>query len=71
MSSYQKAILKDAEQLGFTFDGFDGHGHIRLRHEQADVRYSMAATPGWGSGPQRSSRPWAASTAAKHVSRSE
>jgi hypothetical protein len=46
MSSYQKAILKDAERLGFAFDGFDGDGHIRLRHQQAGIRYSLAATPG-------------------------
>ncbi len=45
MSSHQKTILKNAEQLGFTFDGVDGKGHLRLRHE-AGVRYSMAATPG-------------------------
>lgn len=46
MSGYLQAILKDAGQLGFAFDGFDGNGHIRLRHEQVGARYSMAATPG-------------------------
>jgi hypothetical protein len=40
-----RALLKDAQLLGFTFDGWDGSGHIRLRSEQADVRYSVPATP--------------------------
>ena len=46
MSSYRHELLKDAKQLGFAFDGFDGHGHIRLRHQQTGVRYSVPATPG-------------------------
>ncbi len=46
MSGYVQAIIKDAKQLGFAFDGFDGDGHIRLRNEQAGVRYSVPATPG-------------------------
>ena len=43
MSGYVQAIIKDAKQLGFAFDGFDGDGHIRLRNEQAGVRYSVPA----------------------------
>lgn len=45
MTGYLRDFLKDAEKLGFTFDGYDGRGHIRLINHATGVHYPMAATP--------------------------
>ena len=38
-------FLKDAEQLGFEFDGYNGGGHVRLRNPDTGHTYAAAFTP--------------------------
>lgn len=42
---------RDAERLGFHFDGYTGSGHVRFRNPDIDRVYISAATPsdhrGW------------------------
>lgn len=44
MNSQAREVLRIAEALGFTVDGRDGSGHIRLRHSNGQVT-SVPATP--------------------------
>jgi hypothetical protein len=45
MSGYLHQFLKDAAQLGFIFDGYDGRSHVRLHNSDTGDRYSAALTP--------------------------
>lgn len=40
-----RALMRDAEQLGYEFSGYDGHGHPRVRHTVTGAGYSLPATP--------------------------
>lgn len=45
MKGELREFLKDAEKFGFEFDGYDGHGHVRLYNKTTGDRYPTAATP--------------------------
>lgn len=44
MSDDLRKFLRNAEALGFTRDGIDGSGHIRLRHISGR-KMSIASSP--------------------------
>ena len=45
MSGYLREFLKDAELLGFTFAGYDGNNHVRLRNEATGATYPAPFSP--------------------------
>jgi hypothetical protein len=45
MSSYLHDLLDQAGKLGFTPDGRDGRGHVRLRNADTGDLYSVAFSP--------------------------
>jgi hypothetical protein len=45
MSSYLHDLLDQAGKLGFTPDGRDGNGHVRLRNTDTGDLYSAAFSP--------------------------
>jgi hypothetical protein len=41
----ERELIRAAKQLGFTVEGTDGSGHIKLHHQELGINFSLPSTP--------------------------